>query len=119
VGELRIRHSHRLTRQLAKAQGLSKLIGEAPTFRAAIEIIETAAESDAPVLIAGETGTGKELVARALHYLSDRATFPFVAINCDELFGHERGAFTDAHQPRVSRHSCLLRRLPSRLTIDL
>ena len=100
----------RLTRQLAKAQGLTKLIGDAAAFRTAIEMVEIAADSDAPVLITGETGTGKELVARALHYLSDRAPAPFVALNCgsltdtllvDELFGHERGAFTDAHQGRV------------------
>jgi DNA-binding NtrC family response regulator len=100
----------RLTRQLVKAQALSRLIGAAPVFRAAIETVEIAAESDAPVLITGETGTGKELIARAVHYLGDRAAFPFVAINCgaltdtllsDELFGHERGAFTDAHRPRI------------------
>ena len=84
---------------------LAKLIGSAPLFIRAIELIPAAARSEAAVLISGETGTGKELVARAIHYLSDRAGFPFVGVNCgsftdtlleNELFGHQRGAFTGA-----------------------
>jgi transcriptional regulator with PAS, ATPase and Fis domain len=86
----------RLTRRLYIAQGLAKLVGDAPAFRAAVDTAPIAAAADAPVLITGETGTGKELVARALHYLSERAPYPFVAVNCgsltdtlfeDELFG--------------------------------
>jgi DNA-binding NtrC family response regulator len=92
------------------AQALGKLIGDAPAFRRAIATVRIVAECDAAVLVSGETGTGKELVARAIHYLSDRAAEPFVAVNCgsltdslleDELFGHERGAFTDAQQRRT------------------
>jgi DNA-binding NtrC family response regulator len=101
--------NERLIQQLRQAQGLRRLIGQAPVFRRAIAQIPTIAQSDATVLISGETGTGKELVARAIHYLSPRAGFPFIAVNCgalpdtlleDELFGHERGAFTDARLGR-------------------
>ncbi|HYR91465.1 MAG TPA: sigma-54 dependent transcriptional regulator [Terriglobia bacterium] len=86
-------------------QALAKLVGEAPSFVKVIEDLPGLACSDATVLIEGETGTGKELVARALHYLGPRASSPFIPVNCgafsdtllqDELFGHERGAFTDA-----------------------
>jgi DNA-binding NtrC family response regulator len=91
-------------------QALSKLVGRAPALFKMIEELPAVAASEAPVLIIGETGTGKELVARALHYLSPRAESPFVAVNCgalpetlleDELFGHERGAFTSAERRRV------------------
>ena len=92
-----------------RAQVLEKLIGEAKPFVQIRDQLSRLSESEATVLISGETGTGKELTARALHYLSSKDGFPFVAVNCaalpdtlleDELFGHERGAFTDAHAPR-------------------
>jgi DNA-binding NtrC family response regulator len=95
--------------RLQEKQTLARLIGQAPAFRRAIGQLPVVAQSDATVIITGETGTGKELVARAIHYLSARAAFPFIAVNCgalpdtlleDELFGHERGAFTDAQLRR-------------------
>lgn len=98
-----------LIQRLRKAQGLALLIGKAPVFRRNIAQVPIIAQSNATVLICGETGTGKELVARAIHYLSPRADYPFIAVNCgalpdtlleDELFGHERGAFTDARLGR-------------------
>ena len=81
------------------------LVGSSPQFLKAVAQIHRLAKLDATVLIAGETGTGKELAARAIHYLSVRSDKPFVPVNCgsladslveSELFGHERGAFTDA-----------------------
>ena len=97
--------SESLIKRLRETQGISMLIGQAPVFRRAIAQLPAIAQHDGTVLICGETGTGKELVGRAIHYLSLRAAFPFIAVNCgalpdtlleDELFGHERGAFTDA-----------------------
>jgi len=81
------------------------LVGASPQFRKMVAQIQRMASIDAAVLIAGETGTGKEVAARAIHYGSQRAHKPFVPVNCgalaeslveSELFGHERGAFTDA-----------------------
>ncbi|MCG3156154.1 MAG: Regulatory protein AtoC [bacterium] len=99
---------HGLIERLRSTQALAKLVGEAPAYVEAIRHLPEVANSDATVLISGETGTGKELVARAIHYLSPRVTFPFVPVHCgslpdmlleNELFGHERGAFTDARTP--------------------
>jgi two-component system, NtrC family, response regulator GlrR len=82
------------------------LIGTSPAFREAVALIDRIARYDVPVVIEGETGTGKELAARAIHYGSDRRDRAFVPVNCgalpetlieNELFGHQRGAFTDAH----------------------
>ena len=85
--------------------GMRQFIGSAPAFLSLIEKIPRIAGCDAPVLLTGETGTGKEMCARAIHYLSPRANKAFVPINCgsipadlfeNELFGHEPGAYTDA-----------------------
>ena len=110
----------RLIRKALKAPGASSpdrqrnagMIGSSPAFQDLIRMIGRLSASDIPVLITGETGTGKELVARALHNHSPRADGPFVAINTaaipedlleSELFGHEKGAFTGAGDRRVGR----------------
>jgi DNA-binding NtrC family response regulator len=89
------------------ASDLPNLVGKSEAFQRTLTMIERIARYDAPALIQGETGTGKELAARAIHYLSSRRKAPFVALNCGavpenlvetELFGYERGAFTDARQ---------------------
>jgi len=94
-----------LRRQLKETRGLGPLLGVSPGMQDIYRLIEMAAPSPAPVLILGETGTGKELVARTIHELSQRAKGPFVAVNCSaipetllesELFGHEKGSFTGA-----------------------
>src|SRR5262249_32038987 len=86
--------------------GLTNLVGKHPLFLRAVHQVSLFASSDAPVLITGETGTGKELFAHAIHSASQRRSGPFIPVDCgslpeqlaeNELFGHCRGAFTDAH----------------------
>ena len=85
------------------------LVGHSPAFLQVLELTRRFAGCDATVLLQGETGTGKELVARAIHYVGARRDFPFIPVNCgalpdslveSELFGHARGAFTDARDAR-------------------
>ncbi len=89
-----------------------EIVGESPALRRALKQAETVAATDSTVLIRGETGTGKELIARALHELSPRKARTFVKLNCaaiptglleSELFGHEKGAFTGAISQKVGR----------------
>jgi DNA-binding NtrC family response regulator len=99
-----------LQRQLRDAGRLGELVGGSKAMQEVMRVIEMAAPSSASVLITGETGSGKEIVARTIHKLSPRAAGPFVAINCSaipetlmesEIFGHERGAFTGAAERRI------------------
>src|ERR1700726_1108016 len=95
-----------------QTQDLPPLVGESPALRASLAQASALAALDRPVLVVGERGTGKELVAARLTYLSPRWDKPFVKLNCatlaeslldSELFGHEAGAFTGATRRRLSR----------------
>jgi len=108
---LRLRQEVKQLRgELARSYGLSNIIAADPRMVAVLEIIEQIADSPATVLITGESGTGKDLLARAIHFSSARRERPFVPINCaalpenlieSELFGYARGAFTDARQAKT------------------
>ncbi len=104
------RNYQAVKRQLDQVQGTSQLIGETPVMAQLKSLISRVAPTDSTVLIRGETGSGKELVARSIHQESTRAEMPFVAVNCgalpenlieSELFGHCKGAFTGADQQRT------------------
>jgi len=98
--------------EIRTERNFGEIIGDEPAFRGVLEQVATVAPTDASVLILGETGTGKELIARAIHDLSGRRERTFVKLNCaaiptglleSELFGHERGAFTGAIAQKVGR----------------
>jgi two-component system, NtrC family, response regulator GlrR len=95
---------------LSERESFGELVGSSFAMRAAFAVLERAAQSDATVLLGGETGTGKERAAQALHEAGPRADGPFVVVDCgsvpanlleDELFGHERGAYTGAEDRRL------------------
>jgi two-component system response regulator HydG len=106
------RQNLELNRRLDEKFGFEGVVGSSPHMVAVIERLKRIAPTDATVLIQGETGTGKELVAQAIHQNSPRKAKPFVALNCaalsenileSELFGHVKGAFTDASSDRVGK----------------
>jgi PAS domain S-box-containing protein len=101
-----------LREEIDKASMFEEIVGTSPALKSVLSRISKVAPSDSTVLITGETGTGKELVARAIHRRSNRTSRPFVSVNCaaiprdliaSELFGHEKGAFTGATQQRLGR----------------
>ncbi|HUN85263.1 MAG TPA: sigma 54-interacting transcriptional regulator [Terracidiphilus sp.] len=101
-----------LEEEIRSEMGFEEIIGNSPALRNVLELVETVAPSDSTVLLLGETGTGKELVARAIHERSRRKETTFVKLNCaaiptglleSELFGHEKGAFTGAISQKIGR----------------
>ncbi len=101
-----------LREEVDKASMFEEIVGVSPALQAALARVTKVAPTDSTVLITGETGTGKELIARAIHKRSPRSTHAFVSVNCaaippsllaSELFGHEKGAFTGALQRRLGR----------------
>jgi PAS domain S-box-containing protein len=111
--EERLRHENvALREEIDKTSMFEEIVGSSPALRTVLSRISKVAPSDSTVLITGETGTGKELVARAIHRRSNRRPRAFVSVNCaaiprdliaSELFGHEKGAFTGATQQRLGR----------------
>ena len=101
-----------LREEIDKVSMFEEIVGKSPALQAVLKRVAKVAPADTTVLISGETGTGKELIARAIHKRSHRASRPFVSVNCaaipttliaSELFGHEKGAFTGAVQRRPGR----------------
>jgi two-component system response regulator HydG len=101
-----LRHERKLV------YSFSDIVGQSKEIKSVVDSLKKVAKTDATILILGETGTGKELLAGAVHYNSNRATRPFIKVNCaalpetlleSELFGHEKGSFTGAHKQRIGR----------------
>ncbi|HEV2224770.1 MAG TPA: sigma-54 dependent transcriptional regulator [Candidatus Acidoferrales bacterium] len=107
-----LRENLLLREEYAERYGFPRIVGEHPSMQAAGQIVQRVAPTDSTVLLLGESGTGKELFARALHHLSRRKDCAFVALNCaaipeglveNELFGHERGAYTGAGARKIGK----------------
>jgi formate hydrogenlyase transcriptional activator len=101
-----------LESEIQSTQSFEEVIGDSPALKRVLAQVQTVAPSEATVLILGETGTGKELIARAIHRMSSRKGAPFIKLNCaaiptglleSELFGHEKGAFTGAVRQKIGR----------------
>jgi DNA-binding NtrC family response regulator len=101
-----------LRQQLQSKFGLENIVGESEPMKEVLDVVRQVAPTRATVLLLGETGVGKELIAKAIHQLSPRANSPMVTVHCaalsptlleSELFGHERGSFTGAHEKRIGR----------------
>lgn len=115
IGELKARLEQEniyLQEEIKTEHNFEEIVGRSPAISRVLKAIETVAPTDATVLILGETGTGKELIARAVHTLSPQKDKPFVKVNCaalaaslieSELFGHEKGAFTGAFARKIGR----------------
>ena len=115
ISELRNKFTHEklcLEEEIHSEMGFERIIGRSPALKHVLELVETVAPSDSTALLLGETGTGKELIARAIHERSRRNERTFVKLNCaaiptglleSELFGHEKGAFTGAISQKVGR----------------
>ena len=107
-----LRENLLLREEYAERYGFPRIVGEDPSMQAASQMVQRVAPTDSTVLLLGESGTGKELFARALHHLSRRHDCAFVALNCaaipeglveNELFGHERGAYTGAGARKIGK----------------
>ncbi len=112
LNQLLGRENARLKNQIRETRGQLQYVAEGPAMRAVMEKVRMVAPSETTVLVRGETGTGKEGIARLVHQQSDRATGPFVAVNLaaipeslieSEIFGHEKGAFTGAGKRKLGR----------------
>ena len=110
--DMRPTASTKMSRLLEKDTSCPQIVGNSPALERVLELVEKVASFDSTALLLGETGTGKELIARAIHQRSSRCDGPFVKVNCSalpseliasELFGHERGAFTSAVRQRIGR----------------
>ena len=108
-GDMPLRASTQLSRAL---ENDTQIVGNSPALKRVLEVVKKVAAYDSTVLLLGETGTGKELIAQAIHRGSPRCDHPLVRVNCaalpaeliaSELFGHEKGAFTGAMQQRIGR----------------
>lgn len=106
------KENQRLSQELADKFKFENMVGNSEKIQEVFKLIRRVSPTDATVLITGESGTGKELVAKAIHYQSLRAKEPFMVINCgaipenlleSELFGHEKGSFTDAHIQKIGK----------------